>query len=232
MEHYIDLFLRNEYNRLVSLFFISHFVTYWILSCIFFIWDLIIDSETFLYKYSKRDNKIYPIDWKLYNNCFIYVLKTQLFLLLPFMYCSAWIYNFGKEESILDYVLKLGQALIYEEIMFYYAHRLLHTQKMWKYHSKHHQLITSVAVATIYSSPVENLLCNFIPVTLVPYFTNMSMELSLFWTIIATASAVFSHCGFVFLKYFTKSHSIHHLTKSSNYGVLGILDYIHGTYSD
>ncbi len=221
-----NLFSDNYYYNTTLLFFATHLLSYWSLSFLFFLLDLCTNIK---YKYSLRDDKYIPIDWILYKKAFTYVLCIQLFILLPFLYYSSLLYTFGFEENVIDYIIKLSKAVLCEEIMFYYSHRLLHTRLFWKFHSLHHQLITSVAVGTMHSSIFENLLCNFIPVAVSTYLCDMSLELTLCWICMTTSSAVFSHCGFTFLKSLTEFHSTHHLNKSSNFGVLGLLDFIHGT---
>lgn len=220
------VFCDNYYYNITLLFFSTHLFSYWTLSCLFFLFDL---CSNIKYKYSLRDNKHIPIDWSLYKKAFKYVLAIQFFILLPFMYYSSLLYSFGSEETIFDYIFKLSTAILCEEFMFYYSHRLLHTRLFWRFHSLHHQLITSVSVGTMHSSIVENILCNFIPVAVSTYITNMSLELTLCWICMTTSSAVLSHCGFTFLKVLTEFHSTHHLNKSFNFGVLGLFDYLHGT---
>jgi methylsterol monooxygenase len=113
---------------------------------------------------------------------------------------------------------------------FYYTHRILHNI-LWKYHSKHHELITSVAVGTLNSSVFENIVSNVLPIAVMPFIVNMSYITAVIWTIAATFSAVTAHCGFTLLNFLTRFHSVHHLNRTCNYGVLGLADYIHGTYT-
>ena len=210
-----------------NILFLLHMTTYWSLSFVFFIMDMNCDQLT--NKFNLKTNK-YPIDWSFYLETVKVSLKSQIFILLPLINAFFPFYTVYDHLSIYTVIYSFALSVLFEEFYFYYVHRLLHTKKLYKYHALHHKVISPVATATLYSSFVENLFCNFLPVVLVPLLVPMNWYSMCVWNILATASAVCSHNGFKFLPMLTKFHSYHHLFKTCNYGTNGLLDYLNGTY--
>jgi len=213
-----------------NLFFYVHLVTYWILSLYFSFRDLLVNrTENKQQKYCDRNGTEYPINYKIYLYAFFVSIRSQSLILYPLLCFISQFYVFYNLD-FYNSIKNIFYAIIIEEIYFYSFHRLLHTKWLWKYHSMHHELITPVAVATLYSSWFENLFCNFLPIIVMPLIVEMSLNLAIFWTFLATSSAVLSHCGFRQLKIMTEFHSFHHLYKNYNYGTIGLLDKIFCTY--
>lgn len=213
--------------------FSCHFNTYWLLSFLFFVSDFTCNDDNDKYNSKKlyTNNYItYKINWKLYSDTIDVCTKAQ-FVLLVLIYVFYPYYTLH-EFSIIDTLYKTFIATIIEEFYFYYIHRLLHTKFLWKYHSKHHELITPVASATMYASMTENIVCNMLPILVIPLIIQMSYVNMCLWTILATGSAVTAHNGLKRFEWFTKYHSLHHLYRNVNFGVIGIADYIHNTLMD
>ena len=173
------------------------------------------------------------IDWLLYIYATGRALYVQFCLLAPMIWMFLPLYSREPGALFTHSALRTFACCgLLEEVMFYYGHRLLHQPSMWKYHRLHHELVTPVAVASLYASTVENLLVNILPVLVAPLIAGLSIDLLWIWMVAATIAPVLSHSGFRVLEPVAKFHAIHHLSKHHNFSVLGILDRLHGTYSD
>lgn len=214
-------------------FFYYHFITYWSLCFLFFVYDYFCDENKSKINNPSGSYKIYKINWNLYKQSIIVSLQTQLFIFMPVIVSVFPYYNFKEItegwDLIFQSVKELFIATIIEEFYFYYTHRLLHNV-LWKHHAKHHELITTVAVGTLNSSVIENIISNLFPILIMPFIINMSYITAVIWTVMATISAVTAHCGFIIFNNLSRFHSLHHLNRTCNYGVLGLADHIHGTY--
>ncbi len=208
-----------------------HLGIFWIVCLYCLVKDLIIfNNNTEKYeKYTIKDN---PVNWSLYLHACSRTIYVQFCLLAPLMWIIYPFYsrNLSSEISYHYSVLLLIYCALIEEVLFFYIHKALHHPLLWKYHRLHHKLVTPVAMATFYASTVENIIANILPVLLSPLFIRLPIDLLWYWTIISTFAAVSSHCGFKMFESLAKFHAIHHLQKCKNFGVLGIMDKIHGTY--
>jgi sterol desaturase/sphingolipid hydroxylase (fatty acid hydroxylase superfamily) len=116
--------------------------------------------------------------------------------------------------------------LILEDIFFYTCHRLLHTKYFYNFHATHHEFIHPYALTAIYASPIEHIFSNLLPI----FASSLVMKLNWFhleiFMTIATVNTLIVHSGYKISKF----HYKHHMLFNKNYGVLGIMDRIFGTY--
>jgi fatty acid hydroxylase domain-containing protein 2 len=118
--------------------------------------------------------------------------------------------------------------LLIEECCFYYSHRLLHHPVLYHHiHWFHHRFREPVAAMAISAHPVEHILSNLLPLTAGIVLLQTPPQVSALWVIIATVNAVLSHSGY--MTWSQGKHDLHHKFRNGNYGVLGILDWWHGT---
>lgn len=119
------------------------------------------------------------------------------------------------------------------EVLFYYFHRFLHHPLIYRYfHKTHHQFTPPVALAGQHFHPVDYFLTGILPV-IIPAFL-MRVHVFTMWLniILVSTEAFVVHCGYDFyglLDLKPKSHDLHHKHSNVNYGVMGIMDYVHGT---
>ena len=74
--------------------------------------------------------------------------------------------------------------LLLEEVIFYYIHRALHDNRIYRFiHKKHHEFTAPVGMAAIYAHPVEHLLVNLLPVFAGPLLLGSHLTLFWAWTI-------------------------------------------------
>lgn len=126
------------------------------------------------------------------------------------------------------------------EIWFYYMHRLMHHKYFYKWHSDHHAFIQSYALAGLYCSVVEMLLVNQLSVSIPFQILGFSLGEIMFANIIVALNVLRGHAGLYFRTDLPKwmpnflisalDHDIHHRKLTHNYGILYLLDRIHGTY--
>ena len=221
--------------------FLLHLVTYWFTCCLCLVQDLRLSAtEQAKEKYSSERRLLdlinvrvtSLIDWDLYIRAIGYALMTQFVFLSPgFWLVYPW-YRQDSEWDIPWYetIISAGLCLVFQEVLFYYLHRLFHTRDWWQYHKLHHELVTPVAIATLYASPLENLMCNVAPILLSPLIARVPVGMLWIWTIAATLSGTLSHSGFVALEWVAKFHAYHHTHGTGNFSVIGIMDWLHGTY--
>ena len=125
----------------------------------------------------------------------------------------------------------LGVVLI-EEICFFYSHWALHQGPLYKrIHKQHHEWSSPMAWEAIYAHPIEHIFSNIIPVYLGPLIVKMHPMTFCVWVALATYSTLASHSGLhlPFVMGSPEEHDHHHATFTENFGVIGLLDTLHGT---
>ncbi|KAF5280502.1 hypothetical protein FQA39_LY18047 [Lamprigera yunnana] len=211
------------------------FVTYWGLGGIYTVFD-VLNKPSFIIKYKVQPGINEPVDRrKLLNTCLVVVIN-QVFS-VPFVYAfykaMEWrTYPPIRALPTFHWVLvELAVFLIIEEICFYYIHRLFHHKSIYKYaHKKHHEWTAPIAITAIYNHPIEHIICNIIPILLSVFIMGSHVATSYLWLVLAIFATLHTHSGYhlPFLPS-PEFHDYHHLKFTQNYGVLGILDRLHGT---
>ncbi|KAL3457755.1 fatty acid hydroxylase superfamily-domain-containing protein [Aspergillus heterothallicus] len=135
--------------------------------------------------------------------------------------------------GVSEFLIEIAACTIAREVLFYYGHRLLHRPLLYRrFHKQHHEFRTPIALAALYAHPVEHVVSNLIPVALPARIFNIHI-LSL-WALIAGVSlqATLAHCGYrlpPLLGWAPEVHDLHHERLNVNYGLIGVLDKLHGT---
>jgi fatty acid hydroxylase domain-containing protein 2 len=218
-----------SFNRFITDILYIHIGLYWIVGVIF----LFLDNMSFLNKYKLEH---YPsIGFKLYSQTVLIVLFNQL-LIIPISYILyPYIKLIESEFSFVDFFNYFIISVIFEEIGFYYTHRLLHTKYLYNYiHKIHHKWVYPIAISAIYCHPIEYIISNLFPgiIGTILYSRNGTVNYSYFlvWNIIAILNTIYAHSGYNFgNNHIYPKHFYHHLVGYCNFGFTGILDYLHGT---
>lgn len=123
---------------------------------------------------------------------------------------------------VLHYVIS---ALIMDG-WFYFVHRSLHSNLLYRFHKQHHEFYIPYPLVAVYSSVTEALLCDVTAIGLGPALLKMSgFELE-FWMAIMALHALLIHSA----TYHGRDHNLHHGKNVYNFGLLSIFDRIFGTY--
>ncbi|XP_076348365.1 fatty acid hydroxylase domain-containing protein 2-like, partial [Tachypleus tridentatus] len=164
-------------------------------------------------------------------------LVNQFIFGIPVLICAYYLrnvigYSIGPELPTFQWVLlELIVFVLVEEIAFYYSHRFLHHPHIYKYiHKQHHEWTAPIAISAIYCHPVEYVLSSVLPTILGVLFMGSHTATCWLWVILATFSTLNAHSGYHFPFFPSpEAHDFHHLKFNQNYGVLGVLDRLHGT---
>ncbi|XP_017137990.1 fatty acid hydroxylase domain-containing protein 2 [Drosophila miranda] len=218
---------------------VTIFSVYWVYAALFTIMD-ITNRPRFIRKYKIQPGQNEPVDLtKLWR-----AIKVVLFNLTVVNLLASWvvfelIYKNKNSQNVRELptfrrsVRDLVVFVVLEEIMFYYAHRLMHHKAVYKYvHKKHHEWTAPIAAITLYAHPVEHVLANLLPVAL--SIALLGTHVALAWMIFALAiiNSMSDHTGYSFpwSGGSVRFHDYHHAKFNYNYGVIGLLDKLHGTY--
>ena len=138
-----------------------------------------------------------------------------------------------------NYLIKYLIALIMIEIWFYYSHRLMH-KFFYRLHKDHHAFIRPCALAGLYCSSFEMVFVNQLSVTLPFQLLDFSYNEVLIFSILIALNVLKGHAGLHERDDIPKwipqimiqsiDHDTHHNDMISNFGILYLLDRIHGTY--
>ncbi|XP_075365639.1 fatty acid hydroxylase domain-containing protein 2 isoform X2 [Mycteria americana] len=211
-------------------------LVFWCFNGIFMVAD-VTGKPTFITRYRIQLGKNDPVDTKKLRQAIYTALCNQIFIslpmLVPMFYIMKWWGNtFSKELPTFHWFLvELSIFTLIEEILFYYTHRLVHLPLLYKHiHKKHHEWTAPIGVVSIYAHPVEHMLSNTLPVMTGPMIMGSHIVSIAAWFSLALLTTSISHCGYhlPFLPS-PEFHDFHHLKFSQCYGVLGVLDYLHGT---
>lgn len=152
----------------------------------------------------------------------LYILSAPGLLILPYMVNLA-----DKEVTIFNTCTDLVLSYLISDFFFYILHRLFHTKYLYKYHNKHHQLNTPIGMGAFYMSGIDLYFGNLLPIIAGPILisaTSLTVHIWIFITI--TNTIILSHTNY---KNWSEFHDNHHVYRTCNYGIGGLMDYIFGT---
>jgi len=178
-----------------------------------------------------------------FNKCIKLVLFNQFFVMLPItlLFAPFVKQQYPLQRTSLEFLptwrtlfLHLAICIIVEEILFYYSHRLLHYGIFYtQIHKIHHQFKAPIGIASEYAHPIEMVISNMLPIIIGPHVCQCHILVSWLWFAIGVIGTIGHHSGYLFPWLIggldPKFHDYHHYSFISNFGLLGLFDYIHGT---
>lgn len=218
-------------------------VTYWTFGLGFLALDLR-HRPTSLY--ARKIQAERSFDRKKLARLVAQLLFGQIVVLLPFALLLGWLAERGigivvtpQFPRIIDVAWQLGVFVAWEEVAFYYSHRVLHHRLFYeRFHKMHHEFTAPIALCASYAHPVELATGNILPLILGPVLCRAHVATTALWFAVAVIGSQMHHCGYRFesavlhLPGFDQQpdfHDFHHEVFRGNYGLIGVLDWFHGT---
>ncbi|KAM6224234.1 fatty acid hydroxylase domain-containing protein 2 [Rhynchocyon petersi] len=201
---------------------------------------LVVDTTgkpNFISRYRIQMGKNDPVDPVKLRQAIRTVLFNQFMLSFPMVAILYLLLKWKGDPCRRElptfhwFLLELVIFTLIEEVLFYYSHRLLHHPAFYKkIHKKHHEWTAPIGVVSLYAHPIEHVVSNMLPAMLGPILMGSHLSSITIWFSLALIVTTISHCGYhlPFLPS-PEFHDFHHLKFTQCYGVLGVLDHLHGT---
>ncbi|XP_063706615.1 fatty acid hydroxylase domain-containing protein 2-like [Culicoides brevitarsis] len=210
---------------------------YWIFGSFYIFLD-VTNQPAFLRKYKTQPGTNEPVDRKrlfavirqvLFNQ---FVVQTiTLMFMYPIMEWRGCFEDIRTLPTFQKIVFDLIVMVLLEEVGFYYSHRLFHAKAIYKYfHKQHHEWTAPIAITAVYAHPLEHALSNLAPLGLGVIAAKSHIVTTCLWFLLAITNTMNDHSGYHFpLMHSPEFHDFHHMKFNNCYGVLGFLDWLHGT---
>lgn len=212
--------------------------TFWLVGLLFLYTDITGKPKCML-KYKVQPGRNQPVDKTALRNLIRQLLFNYLVVGFPYSVLHYILHKLRGSDltyrlpSLLEFVTQICLCVLVEEITFYYSHRILHSKYFYRtVHKQHHEWTAPVALSAAYAHPIEYAFGNIVTVALGPLLLGMCHTATLGWIVLAIIGTTIHHSGY-HLPYLLSPefHDYHHLKFVGNYGLLGILDRLHGTFS-
>lgn len=209
---------------------------YWLIGGIYTLLD-VANKPAALRRYKIQPGTNEPVDSNRLVQVILLVLFNQFVVGIPvamLMHKAMLWRGFTDLRTLPTFhwvLFELGVFLIIEEICFYYSHRLLHWGSLYKkIHKKHHEWTAPIAITAVYCHPIEHIFSNLVPPFLGVFIAGSHVATAYLWFSLAIINTLNSHSGYHWPFFPSpESHDYHHLKFNQCYGVLGVLDRLHGT---
>jgi sterol desaturase/sphingolipid hydroxylase (fatty acid hydroxylase superfamily) len=177
-----------------------------------FMWTLctvpfyIFDSYGYFREYKLHRSKGQTPSASLINDTFFTAAVSQLVTspLLAYFIYPVFLY-FGLKPlhaelpPLVDILQTYCIAFFFNDTMFYYTHRILHTKALYFLHKQHHKYAGTMGIAAEYANPIESIFSNIIPsIGGVVLFGCHHPLCVLIWIAMRLQQTYFAHSGYAF----------------------------------
>jgi len=131
--------------------------------------------------------------------------------------------------------LELLVIILSTEVCFYTSHWILHWPSLYPHiHKIHHEFTSPVALVAGYAHPVEFFVSNIFSTTAGAWVYSPHLFTWYVWMLFGVIGTQVHHSGYRFpwhwkVDHEPDFHDFHHEAFTSNFGLLGVMDYIFGT---
>eukprot|EP00697_Spironema_sp_BW2_P012162 gnl/Spiro4/28270_TR13980_c0_g1_i1.p1 gnl/Spiro4/28270_TR13980_c0_g1~~gnl/Spiro4/28270_TR13980_c0_g1_i1.p1 ORF type:complete len:340 (+),score=107.99 gnl/Spiro4/28270_TR13980_c0_g1_i1:138-1157(+) len=235
-DSFVDATSRSAWWHL-SVAYLAGLIAFWVMALFFNVLD-VLQWPAVLYQYKIQPAITVSLQKRVQS--MLYVLGIQLFTGVPFMMVVGVVAErlaipqHSPLPSPAEFFWQLPVLLVVEEIGFFYSHRLFHVGSLYRLiHKRHHEFTAPVAHAAMYAHPLENIVANLLPLAVGGLLLRSHVWIWLVWHVLAVVNTCYSHSGYSFpLFHSSNFHDLHHEQTTVNFGVLEILDRVHGSYLD
>lgn len=140
----------------------------------------------------------------------------------------------NKQEQLACFLV----GLAWNEVVFYYSHMWMHKPRWYKmFHKQHHEYTAPFALCAIYCGAFEMLVSNLFAFLGVASIYRFHMFFTYLWVANAIMGTQTHHSGYRWpwtslLDAQPDVHDLHHELFTVNYGNIGLLDKLHGTFRE
>ncbi|CAF4581452.1 unnamed protein product [Rotaria socialis] len=219
--------------------FAIHQATFWIYNGLLLLYtNVLFPKQAYRFKIQKNID----VDAKSLKLCVKTVLFNQVFIMLPALILT---YPLLMRRGILwhrplppwyQILFELAGFIITTEVVFYYSHLFLHLPVIYeRVHKQHHYFRAPIGIVSEYSHPIEFIVSSMTSVIAGPVLFRSHLLTTWIWLLIAVAGTINHHCGYLIPGILSTGlanpsfHDFHHSQFTANFGLLGILDRLHGT---